>query len=248
MKMKTWKARLYDSYVSSGHATRGSTKEFHTAEAAFKEHAAQIVRFIRQYIPPNRESKIVDLGCGHGLFVYFLSKLGYSNVSGVDGSEAQVMLAHDLGLRHIVHNNILSYLQRSASESIDVVLLIDVLEHLEYPELFAVLDDVHRVLSPSGSCIVHVPNGEGLFGMRVKYSDLTHETAFTRKSAEQLFKVVGFSRISCHEDRPTVHGPTSLMRRMIWDVGTVPYRILFAAETGRTDVILSQNMSIRATK
>jgi 2-polyprenyl-3-methyl-5-hydroxy-6-metoxy-1,4-benzoquinol methylase len=246
--MKTWKRRLYDTYVSSGQATRGLTKEFHTADLTFEEHTAQIVRFIRQYVPPNREGKIVDLGCGHGLFLYFLSKLGYRNVTGVDGSEAQVKLAHDLGLTHVIHHDILSYLQRSESESIDVVLLIDVLEHLEYPELFAVLDDVHRVLCPYGSCIVHVPNGEGLFGMRVKYSDLTHETAFTRKSAEQLFKVIGFSGISCHEDRPTVHGLTSLMRRIIWDMGTVPYRILFAAETGRTDVILSQNMSIRAIK
>jgi hypothetical protein len=84
--------------------------------------------------------------------------------------------------------------------------------------------------------------------MRVRYSDLTHGLSFTKRSAEQLFRVVGFSGIACHEDRPMAHGLTSLTRRFIWDVGTVPHRILLAAETGETDCILSQNMLIPARK
>jgi 2-polyprenyl-3-methyl-5-hydroxy-6-metoxy-1,4-benzoquinol methylase len=100
------------------------------------------------------------LGCGHGLFLHFLLKLGYKNVTGADGSEEQVNLAHSLGIKHVDRDDILRYLKHLEEASIDVIFLIDVLEHLEHEEIFGILDDVYRVLSPPGLCIAHVPNAE----------------------------------------------------------------------------------------
>ena len=69
--------------------------------------------------------------------------------------------------------------------------------------------------------------------MKIRYGDFTHELAFTPKSASQVFRVAGFREVRCFEDKPRVHGLTSLARRIIWDVGTLPSRLLLAAETGR---------------
>ncbi len=104
----------------------------------------------------------------------------------------QVELAHRLGVPEVKHGDLNSCLEHADSASVDVVLLMDVLEHLTRQELFDTLDEVYRILRPGGRCIAHVPNAEGLFGMRIRYGDLTHEMAFTPESAQQLFTTIGF--------------------------------------------------------
>jgi len=247
--MEPWKQRLYEKYVSSGQAARGTRKAVAaTAEEAFGEHAAQITTFIARHIPRDRASVILDLGCGHGLFLYYLGKLGYENTSGIDASGEQVALAKSLGLSKVEQGDIADFLKNRPRDSADVILFIDVLEHMEVTELFSILDQAYRVLRPSGVCITHVPNAEGIYGMRIRFGDLTHQLCLTKTSAEQLFGVIGFSSITCHEDRPTTHGITSLARRLIWDIGTLPHRVLLMAETGRRGFILSQNLTIVARK
>ena len=129
-----------------------------------------------------------------------------------------------------------------------MVLLIDVIEHLTRQELFDTLEEVYRILKPGGRCIAHVPNAEGLYGMRIRYGDLTHESAFTPKSAQQLFTTLGFRSVECFEDKPVMHNLKSLVRRIIWDVFTIIPRLLLTAETGETKFVLSQNMLMVAVK
>jgi len=245
MSAGSWKERLYHSYVSSGQAPVAASLG---PEAAFRGRAAYINSIIRQHIPRNTELGIVDIGCGPGAFVYFLRRAGYKNVCGIDGSAEQVAAAQQLGIEGVRHQHLHDYLAKTDACSADVVLLIDVLEHLTRDELFSALDGVFRILRPSGTCIVHVPNGGGIFAMNVRYGDFTHEQAFTARSAGQVFSTIGFHDVRCFEDRPTVHGLTSLARRLLWEAGTAPFRLLFAAESGSFSVILSQNMLICCNK
>jgi len=180
--------------------------------------------------------------------LYFLKRAGYRNVGGVDVSSEQIDQARRLGIMEAQQGELDQFLRTLPPESVDVILLLDVLEHFERDELFDVLTRVHGVLKPDGRCIVHVPNGEGLYGMRIRYGDLTHEQAFTAKSLHQLFRVIGFGGIASYEDRPHVHGFVSLVRSMLWMFGTGPHRVLLMAETGERKFILSQNLLAVARK
>ena len=159
-----------------------------------------------------------------------------------------LLAAHRLGPSQVRHSEIATFLAETPAEAVDVVLLVDVLEHRTRSELFYVLDGVFTLLGRHSACVARVPNAEGLYGMRVRYGDLTHEQAFTAKSAEQLFRTIGFRHVTSDEDRPVVHGVTSLIRRGLWEVGTLPHRVLLAAETGAWGAKLSQNLVIRAVK
>lgn len=246
---KPWKNRLYDAYVSSGQAAmRPLAGDAETAQAVFAPFAAHTRAFIRRHVPRDFDARIVDLGCGDGMLLHFLHEAGYQHASGLDVSQEQISRAHRLGIFQARRGEIEGFLADTESATLQVVLLIDVLEHLVRDELFRVLDGVYRVLSPGGTCVAHVPNAEGLYGMRVRYGDLTHEQAFTARSAGQLFRTVGFRGISAFEDTPVVHGPVSLARRLLWAMGTLPHRVLLAAETGAWGAVLSQNMVVRAVK
>ena len=241
---KSWDKRLYDAYVSSGQAS--VTKDTVAAHLSWRK--PYIDKVIQEHIPADRDGRILDLGCGYGAFLYFLAQEGYRNLDGVDASAEQVALAHDLGLAMVKNGDIYTYLNSLENGAVDVVLLMDVMEHFRRQALFDMLDEVFRVLRPGGNCIAHVPNGAGLYAMGVRYGDLTHELAFTPSSIKSLFSVIGFSDIRCYEDKPVVHGPASALRRLIWSVGTLPARVLMAAETGNRSAILSRNMTISALK
>jgi cyclopropane fatty-acyl-phospholipid synthase-like methyltransferase len=237
-----WKSKFYAAYVSSGQAR--DTGE--AAETLFQGRKAFLNHLIASHLPPQREAKIVDLACGPGAMLYFLGQAGYRNIAGVDVSEEQIAVAARLGISSATCGALEDFLAAQDASSVDVVLAIDILEHLTRPQVMEVLAAVRRVLKPGGRCIAHVPNGEGLFGMRIRYGDFTHELAFNPTSARQVFRVAGFREVRCFEDKPQVHGATSLARRLIWDVGTLPFRLLLAAETGAMGAALSQNMTIVA--
>src|SRR5580698_5087470 len=90
-----WKSRLYESYVSSGQA--GDTV-VHQAEEMFRPRRAYLMQIIAKHLPSDRQVRILDLGCGHGAFLYFLTKAGYQNICGIDVSAEQIEVAHRLGI------------------------------------------------------------------------------------------------------------------------------------------------------
>jgi 2-polyprenyl-3-methyl-5-hydroxy-6-metoxy-1,4-benzoquinol methylase len=240
---QAWKERLYAAYVSSG-----QVKDLHLeADEQFASRRPYIQKVIRKHFPADKNIRILDLGCGEGAFLYFLGRAGYQDIQGVDNSTDQVALASRLGIA-VEREDIAVHLARVKDETVNVVLLMDVLEHFTRPVLLDLLDEVFRVLRPGGKCVAHVPNACGLYGMQIRYGDLTHELAFTPKSAQQAFATVGFCPIQCFEDRPVVHGMVSWFRRLLWNVGTIPSRLLMSAETGGGSFILSQNMLVTAFK
>jgi cyclopropane fatty-acyl-phospholipid synthase-like methyltransferase len=243
------KSRLYDSYISSYQpSVLGSDSIRLDPDLFFSAREHQIRRLISKHIGFNRDARILDLGCGNGAYLYFLQEAGYWNIAGADVSAHQVATAHQLGIVQAECADILPYLERTESDSVDAVLLIDVLEHLTLDQMLQIMDEVFRVLRSGGECLAHVPNAEGLYGMRVRYGDLTHERAFSPAAMNQLFTSVGFSETRCFEDQPHVHGFKSLLRSVFWKLGTLPHRLLLAAETGASTFVLSQNLMATARK
>lgn len=238
--MSDWRTRLFDSYVSTGQTDAPDRPE--RLESPYND------RLIASHLPKGRAASIADLACGHGRLIYSLKKSGYTNVVGVDASKEQVAAAHRLGLSEVQCRDVREFLRAAEKESFDVVFLMDILEHLEPEETLELLDSVHGVAKVDGTMVIHVPNGEGIFGMRVRYGDFTHRCAFTSQSIRQVLSACGFRTIACLEDKPVVHGVKSLVRRILWSTLTAPLRVLLTAETGVTRHILSQNMLVIARK
>lgn len=240
-----WKTRVYDSYVSGGRLVTEPDPA-----KLFGQRAPYIKQVIRKHIPQKKDARVLELACGPAPFIYFLKADGYTNLSGIDVSPEQVSLAHALGLNQVRLGDMNLFLEQADRESFDIVIMFDILEHFTREKQLNILDKVVSVLKPDGKCILHLPNAEGYCGTRVLYSDITHETSFTRRSITQILGLVGLSDVQCTEDKPIPHGTISLIRRIIWEVMTLGWRITLSAETGGlpTSFILSQNMLVVARK
>jgi 2-polyprenyl-3-methyl-5-hydroxy-6-metoxy-1,4-benzoquinol methylase len=155
-----------------------------------KEHFDTTAHFYRRLlatalksVPP--EARILDIGCGQGLLVYALNSFGYRRVQGIDLSEQQVAVGQEYGLScRAVDRDYIFDLAKTAPATFDLIFLMDVLEHMDKGEQLRTLAAASELLVPSGRLILSVPNANASFGLRWRYIDWTHETAFTEHSLE----------------------------------------------------------------
>ena len=212
--------------------------------AGFAPRASSLRRLIKRHLPADRTVSILDLGCGHGAFIYFLRQAGYCNVVGVDVSPEQVAEALRLDIEGIREGDLLETLRNLPKHSQDVVIAFDVIEHFTKDELLPFVDEVFRVLKPGGRWLIHAPNGESPFVGAIRYGDMTHEQAFTRVSISQLLLSSGFSRLECHESGPVPAGIKSTVRWILWRGVRLFLRVWGAAETGDLgrDAIYTRNL------
>jgi len=244
-KVSEYRERIYRHYVNSRDLVLApSTLE------GLNPRAPYLTRLIRAHFPADRKAAILDLGCGHGALLHFAHRAGYTNIRGVDGSPEQVAAAQRLGIGGVEEGDLLAVLTANGDESIDVVATFDVIEHFTREELMGFVDQVRRVLRNNGRWIIHTTNGESPFCGRIRYGDLTHELAFTRKSISQLLLSSGFSKVRCFEDVPVPHGLKSAIRWGLWKVIRSLLRVYIAVETGDAAdrAIFSQNFLTVAMK
>ena len=227
---------LYDKYVSSGQAGHADAVE---SESIYYHFLNKLI-FIHQ----DKGINILDIGCGSGGFLLYLKSKGFSNLFGVDVSAEQVALAKKRGDLDIQEGDLIAYTEKADAAFFDVIIAKDIFEHLTLDELYRLGKELKRVLKPGGMIIGHVPNANGIFGMKIRYGDLTHVHAFNEKSLNQLFRALGFHGVRVIEDKPRSAGfIKNLIRRVMWEVLTFGYRLLHYIETGERKIALSSNIS-----
>ena len=125
---------------------------------------------------------ILDMGCFNGNFYNFLKENNFSikTFTGVDFSERLIERAKN---RFPKQKWVVSDCKELPfeNESFDVVTLMELLEHIDEPEL--VLKEAKRVCKKGGSVIITVPNEE-----RIK--DIAHVWSFSCQDVfNLLFKI-----------------------------------------------------------
>ena len=224
-----YRARLYDRYVSSREGCLAPQ-----SVAGFRPRKPYLTHLIRRHFPAERDAAILDLGCGHGILIYFARLAGYRHAMGVDTSPEQVEEAKRLGIEGVVAGDLMETLRALPDSSHDVMIAFDVVEHLRKDELLDLAGEVLRTLKPGGRWIIHAPNAASPFFGMIRYGDYTHEQAFTKPSMSQMLLTMGFRRVECFEDAPIPHGLKSSVRFCLWKVIKAMLTGYLLVETGMT--------------
>jgi len=112
-------------------------------------------------------AKVLDVGCGTGVFLLPVVLWGCNELYGVDGHTSVAGRAIRRGFRDVVAVEDLSSSSLPFSdETFDLVICKDVFEHLVCPEF--TLREIRRVLKKGGLFLLHVPNHFPLYG-RLKF-------------------------------------------------------------------------------
>jgi SAM-dependent methyltransferase len=114
-------------------------------------------RQIRRFIPDFRGRRIADLGCGHDAA---FTRTVLDQVE--EAVLVDVALAEDLKTNpkvRAIEGGLPESLVALPAATLDAVMIVSVLEHLWEP--LRTLQEIRRLLTPGGICLVNVPSWRG---------------------------------------------------------------------------------------
>src|ERR1022692_1674342 len=125
-----------------------------------ESHAAKMCDFYKGFLgphlpPPSRKS-VLDIGCGMGFALRAMREYGFEHVQGVDVSPEQIDACQRLGEPGELVGDTCAFLS-TCPRKFDVVLLLDVLEHVPTNKQIEMMRAVMDVLAPGGRVILTVP-------------------------------------------------------------------------------------------
>jgi len=120
-----------------------------------------VLTFVGKAIPnPSGEEKILDFGCGDGRLIVeiFAKYKPLKCIVGVDisGQALAYAQAFTYGIRNVkFFRNIKEVV--ATGDQFDVVVAMEVIEHIDPNDLPVVIDSIYTVMKPGGTFIVSVP-------------------------------------------------------------------------------------------
>lgn len=164
-------------------------------------HGEQILH--RSGIPLGSALEVCDFGCGPGFIWDHLTRLNAKwRYTGVDFSAKSVstLQAKAEGQPGFVGAEVIETLPTSLPENhFDVVLLIEVVEHLSDEKLQPTLREAVRILKPGGRLVVSTPNDENLAEQRkfcaecgAKFHEWQHVRSWSADSLTRHMAEFGF--------------------------------------------------------
>jgi len=165
---------------------------------------------------PLRNARVLDIGCGGGLFLSLLKQAG-ANVMGIELSDSRAHYArtrHDLRIdKHPIESN---FWQNGYAQHFDAVTLWDVIEHVNYPQ--QTLQSAANVLKLGGLLLIDTPCRDSFyhrFGeftykltqgryptfLNAIYSShlFGHKQIFSTSEMKKLFEAVELEVIDLHK-------------------------------------------------
>jgi 2-polyprenyl-3-methyl-5-hydroxy-6-metoxy-1,4-benzoquinol methylase len=140
----------------SKYKDRGAYHWRHLSKTPWKHHCYTAARYalILDAAQIKGGESILDLGCGDGALTYLLYQHG-AQCTGVDLNDIGLALAKTMFDKRGGEAKFIKYLNEVPSESQDLVICADVIEHVPDPD--TLLLEAKRVLKSKGKIIISTP-------------------------------------------------------------------------------------------
>ncbi len=178
---------------------------FYQSYAAYKGYQTPVVKpkhvrwYDREFWVPagcTADTSVLELGSGTGEFLSYLKQKGVSRFQGVE-QDKDAVVAMEPGLESHVHvGDIWEYFDSAGADTFERVVMLDVLEHFSPGDGVRLLGRIKGVIAPGGLVVARVPNMGSPWGGIHQFADLTHKTAYTAKSLEQLGLAAGYKPLA----------------------------------------------------
>ena len=130
-----------------------------------------------------KNKRVLDVGCGTGLFAFEVSKLGTKQVLGIDFSKEAIEIAKKTHKNHNLQYQVLDV--KKSKSKYDVIVSLGTLEHMDKP--LGTLKLLKKHLNPKGRIIITSPNWTNprgyvlmtlwyLFNAPITLADLHYQT------------------------------------------------------------------------
>jgi 2-polyprenyl-3-methyl-5-hydroxy-6-metoxy-1,4-benzoquinol methylase len=153
--------------------------------------------------------EVVEIGFGGGGLLDFLKRSGYA-VRGYEISDPLVELACANGFEAY---NVSVFLSDDVElRPVDLIVSLDVFEHMDDDTVVRTLRAAARRLSPQGRVVVRTPNAASPLGVYYQFSDWTHRNLWSQPYAAHCAERAGLTldRVAGEFDFPAARGAIGL--------------------------------------
>jgi len=183
-----------------------TTLRYRDFEDRHRGPTADVREMLRVYVAHFQACRrVLDVGCGRGEFLSLLHDAGVP-AYGVDSDEGMADAVRAEGLE-VVLDDAFSHLRGLEAGAVDGIFCSQVAEHLDTPQLLALLELSRRKLAPGGVMVVETPNPETLsIFARFFYTDLTHVRPIHPDALRWAMEAVGFEGVRIERVLPVEEG------------------------------------------
>ena len=172
----------------------------------------------------------LDIGAADGAFLRELLRYGFTDVVGIEPSEAPVRSAGD-DVRPFLRNELFDGAS-FAPNTFDLVTCFQTIEHVFEPR--ELLEAMYRVLKPGGTALLVAHDVNALsarvLGSKSPIFDIEHLQLFNRRSLRRVLESAGFRDVRVFPVRNAY--PVSYWTRLFPLPGALKSRLLDALERG----------------
>ncbi len=176
---------------------------YQKSDFTYAEELEQLtMTYLHEILPVishNKQSSILEIGCGNGFILSALQKKGYQHVFGIEPSKNAIAQA-DAKIRKKITRNILKK-NVFPARSFDYILCFQTLDHIPNPNIF--LSICHSLLKKNGIIIFFLHNVQSVSSRLLKEKspiiDIEHTFLYAPNTLTELVKKNAFSVISLHK-------------------------------------------------
>ena len=189
-----WTPELVTKFWTGVSATRLSELSF------AKLNSSYLLELIQPHLQP--EGRHLDFGAGEGDLLLMMLERGYRTGAYEPAARGSARI------QEAIRDNprFLGTIKNGESEPFDIVLMVEVIEHLLDQDLPVILETISGFLKRDGRLIVTTPNAEDLDLASVYcpncdtfFHRWQHMRSFTEEMLERFLQQYGFERIVMHK-------------------------------------------------
>jgi 2-polyprenyl-3-methyl-5-hydroxy-6-metoxy-1,4-benzoquinol methylase len=186
-------------------------------------------RVVLPWLPGDKRGRIAELACGHGSFLCWLKDRGYLNVVGIDSSAEQIVFARQVAEARQAEVN--EWLGSQDTESYQVLIAIDFIEHISKDSFMELLHETFRVLASRGRLILRYPNGGSPLVGHNLFADITHIWTYSPGCLQTLAAMHGFESVHFFDEDYRTIRDHRWFKVPVGRLSTLILRALFRAAT-----------------
>ncbi len=162
-------------------------------------------KFLKTHKSFPRNTRVLDLGCAAGEFIFELQKRG-CEVWGTDFDKENIRVAKEhFGLKNVFALSFEEFFQKKDLPKFDVISFLSVIGYLDNPLEF--IQNVKNLLKPNGTLVLNAPSRERML-INLNHWDFPphYFTRWNKRAISNIFQKKGFgiSRIDYVEQFKTL--------------------------------------------
>ena len=176
-----------DYYLDFENKFRGDRKEILNIFSSYEP-------LIETVIEGKSSPILIDVGCGRGEWLQRCQNKFYKSI-GIESDTYMAKLCRDYGLS-VIEGDAIDELSKFEANSISVITIFHVIEHLEFNKLQKMIGECHRILSDDGILIMETPSIDNLIvSTKTFYIDHTHINHINPEAISFHLEKAGFNKV-----------------------------------------------------